>query len=225
MTARATVVNIGRCDGYDVFIGRPGFWGNPFSDGTRLENVARHREHVLSDAALMDRIRAELAGKRLGCHCAPAACHGDVLARIANGERNLSVLRGECRLLVTGGSWWDDPAPIRAVLEDIRPVVLIEGGQVKKRVRRAEGGAVWVVYYGADHLAKEEARKLRIPVETYPADWGAHGRKAGGIRNQEMLDKGRPTLVYAFPTKETRGTWDMVRRARAAGVEVRIHES
>ena len=27
----------------------------------------------------------ELKGERLGCYCSPKACHGDVLARLADG--------------------------------------------------------------------------------------------------------------------------------------------
>jgi hypothetical protein len=48
------------------------------------------------------------------------------------------------------------------------------------------------------------------------ADWEKLGRSAGPIRNQAMLDEGRPDLVVAFPGHH--GTADMVRRARAAGV-------
>ena len=45
------------------------------------------------------------------------------------------------------------------------------------------------------------------------------GRSAGPIRNQAMLDEGRPDLVVAFPGHH--GTADIVRRARAAGIKVR----
>jgi len=50
------------------------------------------------------------------------------------------------------------------------------------------------------------------------ANWAELGRKAGPIRNQQMLDEGKPNLVVAFPGG--RGTADIVRRARAAGIEV-----
>jgi hypothetical protein len=55
-----------------------------------------------------------------------------------------------------------------------------------------------------------------IPSEIYHADWQL-GRKAGPIRNQRMLDEGRPELVIAFPGG--RGTSDMTARARAAPLE------
>jgi hypothetical protein len=57
-----------------------------------------------------------------------------------------------------------------------------------------------------------------VPVSAHPADWFSHGKAAGPIRNQEMLAMEAPALVVAFPGG--RGTADMVRRARKAGVDV-----
>jgi hypothetical protein len=70
---------------HDVYVGRPSKWGNPFvigRDGTR-EQVIRKYECWLS-TDLKKQAKAELKGKVLACWCAPLACHGDVLARIAN---------------------------------------------------------------------------------------------------------------------------------------------
>lgn len=72
---------------------------------------------------------------------------------------------------------------------------------------------------GADRIAGYWARKNRIDNRKFPADWTKHGRAAGPIRNQRMLDEGKPDLVIAFPGGS--GTADMVRRAKAAGVPVR----
>lgn len=71
---------------------------------------------------------------------------------------------------------------------------------------------------GADTLAELWADIWGVRKRVYPADWKAHGRAAGPKRNQRMLDEGRPDLVIAFPGG--RGTADMVRRARKAGVRV-----
>ena len=71
---------------------------------------------------------------------------------------------------------------------------------------------------GADFLAKAWAKYKGIPVDEWPADWKAHGKAAGGIRNQKMLDEGRPNIVLAFPGG--RGTADMTSRAQRAGVRV-----
>ena len=78
-------------DEYDVYIGRPGPWGNPFTigkDGTREEVVEKYAEWVLTQSELLATIRTKLKGKTLGCWCAPKLCHGDILAEIANEENN-----------------------------------------------------------------------------------------------------------------------------------------
>jgi hypothetical protein len=71
---------------------------------------------------------------------------------------------------------------------------------------------------GADRIADEWAVVNFLPIEEYPADWDAHGKAAGAIRNQQMLDEGKPDMVVAFPGRV--GTADMVRRARKAGIRV-----
>lgn len=85
---RSIVVNL-KHEPCDVRIDRRTKWGNPFiigRDGTREEVVARYRHWLLSTPEGNDLVRAarrELRGKRLGCHCAPLACHGDVLIEAA----------------------------------------------------------------------------------------------------------------------------------------------
>lgn len=72
-----------------IYIGRPSNWGNPFVievGRTRAEAVAMFETYLLSQPDLIDSVREELRGKDLVCFCAPHACHGDVLLRIANGE-------------------------------------------------------------------------------------------------------------------------------------------
>lgn len=71
---------------------------------------------------------------------------------------------------------------------------------------------------GADHEAEVWSVSRRLKVMRYAADWKQHGRAAGPIRNAKMLADGKPDVVVAFPGG--RGTADMVRRARAANVEV-----
>jgi len=70
---------------------------------------------------------------------------------------------------------------------------------------------------GADAMADEWAVVNWCRQGRHRPDWKKHGRAAGPIRNQEMADT-RPDLGVSFPGG--RGTADMVRRARAAGIEV-----
>jgi Domain of unknown function (DUF4326) len=85
-----------RKEKYDVYIGRAvprsglraSIWGNPFvigKDGTREEVMAKYRQWLAGKPELLAKL-PELKGKVLGCWCAPAACHGDILAELANRE-------------------------------------------------------------------------------------------------------------------------------------------
>lgn len=78
-------------DEYDVYIGRPSKWGNPFSHlpntlaeyrvATREEALAKYREWIQTQPDLMAAL-PELKDKRLGCWCRPKTCHGDVLVEL-----------------------------------------------------------------------------------------------------------------------------------------------
>lgn len=109
------------------------------------------------------------------------------------------------RILITGSRNWIDEAVIADAIVKADATEIIHGGA-----------------RGADSLAGKVARDMRLPCTEYIADWKRHGRAAGSIRNQRMLNEGKPDLVLAFPLEESRGTWDMVRRAKRANVQVRI---
>ncbi len=109
------------------------------------------------------------------------------------------------RILVTGGRGFDDWRRLHLALSahtyNVEDVTIIQGGAT-----------------GADFLAKVWAKWIGLSVEEFPADWKQYGKAAGSIRNQQMLDEGKPDVVIAFPGGV--GTADMVRRAKKAGLEV-----
>lgn len=83
---KTTVVN-STTNSYDVYIGRPGIWGNPFRsgvDGTREEVIQMYKTWIMysSEAEDLRKQLHSLKGKRLGCWCKPKSCHGDVLVEI-----------------------------------------------------------------------------------------------------------------------------------------------
>jgi len=104
---------------------------------------------------------------------------------------------------------WDQQSLVLDVLRDLdpKPTLLIEGGA-----------------RGADQIAKVIAIFIGVPVQEYPADWKAYGKRAGHLRNQQMLDQ-NPDLVIAFHpvTGITPGTRDMVTRAQTKGTPVKIY--
>ncbi len=84
---------------YDIYIGRPSVYGNPFSHkpgtlakykvNTQLEAVEYYGEWLWQQDKLLKKIREELRGKILGCWCKSrrtpnAPCHGDVIVYVAN---------------------------------------------------------------------------------------------------------------------------------------------
>ena len=110
------------------------------------------------------------------------------------------------RVLICGGREWRDHAWPWAHLDWLYKTVAPFG-------RVITGGAP-----GIDTIAHRWAVKRGIETEVFQADWSREGRAAGPLRNQRMIDQGRPQLVIAFPGG--RGTADMVNRAKAAGVDV-----
>jgi hypothetical protein len=122
------------------------------------------------------------------------------------------------RVLVCGGRAYNDQEAVFDALDDLEVSVIIHGAAA-----------------GADALGKAWADARGIEHIPFPADWknldapgavirmgkyGPYNVKAGFDRNQAMLDDGKPDLVLAFPGGS--GTADMVRRAKAANVDVDI---
>jgi hypothetical protein len=90
---------------YDVYIGRPSKFGNPFTHiknketlaefvvGSRKEALEKYREYILNNQELLDSLH-ELDGKILGCWCfdenSPSdeyVCHGQILIELINSEK------------------------------------------------------------------------------------------------------------------------------------------
>lgn len=78
---------------------------------------------------------------------------------------------------------------------------------------------------GADTLADVWARRRGLPRRRFHPDWDKHGKGAGPIRNQEMLDHVKEfdnARLVAFWDGESRGTADMITRARKTGMKVKV---
>lgn len=73
---------------------------------------------------------------------------------------------------------------------------------------------------GADKSAKVAAQRLGLKCDSFPADWDAHGKAAGPIRNSAMADVAHGLL--AFWDGESKGTAHMIRTMRTRGKNVRV---
>ena len=117
------------------------------------------------------------------------------------------------RILVTGSRYWEASREVEAAIHATAPmdcqpeeVVIVHGGA-----------------RGVDSWAGRVARYYGFTEEVHPAGWSKHGKAAGAIRNQQMVDAGADVCL-AFPRGESRGTRDCIRRAKAAGIPVRVIE-
>lgn len=119
------------------------------------------------------------------------------------------------RIIVCGGRGFDDREAMYRDLDAFRAEhgisFLIEGGQVSRDTATLRK-------WGADFWAKCWRETRGVPGISVRPDWILHGRAAGPIRNQRMIDEQRPDALLCAPGG--RGTADMRRRALKANLPV-----
>lgn len=108
-------------------------------------------------------------------------------------------------VLVTGSRDWSNKQEVEKALKRCevpnQPMVLVQGDCSS----------------GADHMAKDFARKRGWRVVSVRAQWKRYGRAAGPRRNQEMLDTFGNMIDWflVFSKQYSRGTEDTLSRIRA----------
>ena len=99
----------------------------------------------------------------------------------------------------------------RALLVGKR-VIVVEG-------RCPKGG----VDLAAQRWAEVALRRgWNVVNEGHPADWDTYGKRAGNLRNTEMVELGA-NICLAFPGPASSGTWDCLIKAAKAGIPVKIY--
>ena len=115
------------------------------------------------------------------------------------------------RVIVTGGRDWDDAEQIEDLFDGL--------------LRKYPSESSWLMMHGcavgADAICVRVAFDLGWEIRPYPAKWDINGKAAGPNRNQEMVDDGAD-MCFAFPTPQSKGTWDCIKRATRAGIPVEI---
>ena len=99
----------------------------------------------------------------------------------------------------------------------------VPGTAVKDFVAKLSGTDVEIVSGGArgvDLIAENSARLFNLPVKVFKADWKAHGKRAGVVRNKEIVDYADE--IVAFWDGTSRGTKYTIDFAKEAGKPVMI---
>lgn len=108
------------------------------------------------------------------------------------------------RVIVTGSRDWQDWRVVWDALTDLRlqkPLVVVHGGCPT----------------GADRFADDWCKQTWTVKQVIKADWSL-GRRAGPIRNREMVDLGAD-ICLAFIRNGSRGASGTARLAEAAGIK------
>ena len=117
------------------------------------------------------------------------------------------------RVIVCGGRHFNDWRTLRRVLGDLLAQQGIFNNIPEAPTVFIVGGAK-----GVDTMAKRYALDSNLEVIEMFANWDLYGDAAGPMRNRRMLEEGKPSLVVAF--EGGKGTADMIRQAKRAGVRV-----
>src|SRR3954465_2946642 len=111
------------------------------------------------------------------------------------------------RVLVCGSRGWGRVWQVRMVyaeLDKLKPTEIISGGA-----------------RGADRVAEVWAKTNSVPITVFTPDWNKYGRRAGILRNNQMLDT-NPDLVLAFWDGVSTGTKHTINEARKRGMKVEV---
>ena len=122
------------------------------------------------------------------------------------------------KILVCGSRIYSEVTKIRRCIEKC----LLEARSDCDRLVVVHGGA-----RGADTICDRVCRELGVRRIVVHAEWKKYGRKAGYIRNQQMLDA-HPDIdrVYAFMVgKNSYGTQDMISRTKKKGIPVHLESA
>lgn len=115
-------------------------------------------------------------------------------------------------VMVTGSRGWTARDKLDAALDYLYDLTYFNG----YTMTLIHGGAK-----GADTMAQEWAKNNRVQTQILLPDWNKYGRRAGIVRNNQMLDNS-PSLVLAFWDGTSRGTQHAIHEAQRRGIPTKV---
>ena len=120
------------------------------------------------------------------------------------------------KILITGSRTWTDPRPVETVIKECKQ----EASLQEQTLTVIHGNAP----RGADKIVEEIARKHKVLTIPMNANWTRYGRRAGFVRNQQMINE-HPDINKVYAYKEgtkSAGTEDMIIRAQRCNIPIEV---
>ena len=90
------------------------------------------------------------------------------------------------------------------IIDDFNPTHIISGGAK-----------------GIDTFAENYAKLNNLPFTMFPPEYSKYARIATFVRNQQIVDAS--DMIIAFPTKDSKGTIDTIRRTKRSNKPLKVH--
>ena len=127
-------------------------------------------------------------------------------------EKNERVQPNRLKILICGGRHFCDYALLESIADNVIK------GQNFSETEIVSGHCI-----GADRLGEEYAKKHNFALKIFPAEWKKYGKRAGPIRNKQMIDYivgFENKIVIAFTSPNTKGTKNTIALAKRANIRV-----
>lgn len=127
-------------------------------------------------------------------------------------EKNERVEPNRLKILICGGRHFCN----YALLENVADNVI--KGQDFSEIEIVSGHCI-----GADRMGEEYAKRHDYALKIFPAEWEKYGKRAGPIRNKQMIDyiaEFENKIVIAFTSLNTKGTKNTIALAKKANIRV-----
>ena len=125
-----------------------------------------------------------------------------------NQHNIIQILYIMIKLAIVGGRDYDDYDNFKKIVDEYVKDI----GAISEIV---SGGAA-----GVDKMAERYASENKIPITVFKPDWNKHGKKAGILRNTDIIEAS--THVIALPTSKSIGTHDSIRKAKQLNKNLKV---
>jgi hypothetical protein len=107
------------------------------------------------------------------------------------------------KVAVIGSRTFSDYKLVKETLSTLNITLLVSGGAM-----------------GADSLGEQYAKLNEIPTKIFYPDWKTHGKKAGFLRNTDIIKESE--LIVAFWDGKSKGTLDSIKKTEELNKNVLI---